>query len=81
VPHGGLHAYRTDGAPQEDRAADRRRDPGGSGGPLLIHGSVNRAGRGGDALREDIRLALCRCGASRRKPYCDGTHRLIGFGD
>ncbi|WP_440915764.1 CDGSH iron-sulfur domain-containing protein [Crystallibacter degradans] len=24
-------------------------------------------------------VALCRCGASSIKPYCDGTHKLIGF--
>ncbi len=23
--------------------------------------------------------AMCRCGASNNKPYCDGTHRQIGF--
>lgn len=26
-----------------------------------------------------VPLYLCRCGASRRKPYCDGTHKAIGF--
>jgi len=24
-------------------------------------------------------IALCRCGRSARKPFCDGTHKLVGF--
>ena len=24
-------------------------------------------------------ITLCRCGASTRKPFCDGTHKLVGF--
>ena len=28
---------------------------------------------------EATRVALCRCGGSENKPYCDGTHRAIGF--
>jgi CDGSH-type Zn-finger protein/uncharacterized Fe-S cluster protein YjdI len=33
----------------------------------------------GDALLDETRLALCRCGASQRKPYCDNSHQKTGF--
>jgi CDGSH-type Zn-finger protein len=41
-------------------------------GPLMIRGS--------DGGRVSSTLTfLCRCGESQRKPYCDGTHKKIGF--
>jgi CDGSH-type Zn-finger protein len=49
-------------------------------GPLLIRGPVrlqDTQGREIEAGRETI--ALCRCGKSRIKPFCDGTHKLSGF--
>jgi CDGSH-type Zn-finger protein len=49
-------------------------------GPLLIRGPVrlqDTQGREIDVGRETI--ALCRCGKSRIKPFCDGTHKLSGF--
>src|SRR6185295_4916127 len=35
----------------------------------------------GAALEAGPRVALCRCGGSSRKPFCDGTHAKIGFSD
>jgi CDGSH-type Zn-finger protein len=49
-------------------------------GPYLLRGDYRLTdphGREIDPRRKTV--ALCRCGASRRKPFCDGTHKLIGF--
>jgi CDGSH-type Zn-finger protein len=49
-------------------------------GPLLVRGDfriVDQDGREIDPGRETI--ALCRCGKSRRRPFCDGTHALVRF--
>lgn len=35
----------------------------------------------GTVLASGPRLARCRCGASRNKPFCDGSHRDAGFSD
>ena len=49
-------------------------------GPLLVRGPVRLVDAGGREIehRRDP-LALCRCGKSRLHPFCDGTHRLVGF--
>ena len=49
-------------------------------GPLIIRGDFalrTPAGATIDPGRETV--ALCRCGRSGIRPFCDGTHRLIGF--
>jgi CDGSH-type Zn-finger protein len=38
---------------------------------------VQRAGR--ESVVEHLRIALCRCGHSGSKPYCDSTHAVAGF--
>lgn len=49
-------------------------------GPLLIRGDFELVGADGKELPRNRRtVALCRCGASALKPYCDGSHKLIGF--
>ena len=47
-------------------------------GPLLVEGEVTIIGSSGQRLTGG-RAALCRCGASNNKPFCDGSHARIGF--
>ena len=47
-------------------------------GPLLVRGPLTLTGEDGVTSKGD-KGALCRCGASSTKPFCDGTHRRIGF--
>lgn len=48
-------------------------------GPLLVRGSIEVNGGDGVQLIESSRLALCRCGQSQNKPFCDNTHRETGW--
>jgi uncharacterized Fe-S cluster protein YjdI len=45
------------------------------GGPLLLRGQIKIVGDDGNVLRESSRVALCRCGKTRNKPFCDNSHR------
>ena len=47
-------------------------------GPLMCRGNVDIHAANGESITV-IDPALCRCGASKRKPFCDGTHNKIGF--
>ena len=42
-------------------------------------GNIRVVSQDGKILREDTRVALCRCGYSANKPFCDATHRRVGF--
>jgi CDGSH-type Zn-finger protein len=49
-------------------------------GPYLVRGAfVVRDEEGNELPTERRTIALCRCGKSRIRPLCDGTHKLIGF--
>jgi CDGSH-type Zn-finger protein len=51
-------------------------------GPLVIHGSVRIVDHQGNVLTpppgKDL-IALCRCGQSANRPFCDGSHKRCGF--
>lgn len=49
-------------------------------GPILVRGPVDLVGTDGRTIpRDRATIALCRCGLSRIKPLCDGTHKVAGF--
>ena len=51
-------------------------------GPLVVEGAVTVIDAEGNAFAIDgskPAVALCRCGQSAKKPFCDGTHRTCGF--
>lgn len=48
-------------------------------GPLKVTGPVEVLAPDGALLLRGEEAALCRCGHSTTKPFCDGTHRTIGF--
>jgi CDGSH-type Zn-finger protein len=51
-------------------------------GPLVVHGVVKVIDHQGNEFvpppGKDV-IALCRCGQSKNKPFCDGSHRGCGF--
>lgn len=49
-------------------------------GPLLVRGDVKIYDSAGNEVPKNRRtVALCRCGVSSIKPWCDGTHKAVGF--
>jgi uncharacterized Fe-S cluster protein YjdI len=46
-------------------------------GPLYMRGRIRLVDGHGRLIAEETRVALCRCGASENKPYCDNSHRLL----
>jgi uncharacterized Fe-S cluster protein YjdI len=75
-PSGALRTRRTDGS---TRPAEPLEVCASADGPLLVTGGVRIVDGGGNLLYEGDRAALCRCGGSSNKPFCDGTHKTNGF--
>ena len=48
-------------------------------GPLLVKGNVTLVSSSGRDSWQGSQTALCRCGASNKKPFCDGQHKKTGF--
>ena len=49
-------------------------------GPYLIRGPFVMVDQDGNEIEIKRRVvALCRCGRSQIRPFCDGTHKLVGF--
>lgn len=79
-------------APGSDPHAEAKAKPGteaGSGvvtvttcedGPLLVRGAFELVTQDGESIPAGrATVALCRCGLSSVKPFCDGSHKAAGF--
>jgi len=53
----------------------------GASGGILVRGGIPVVAADGFAYEVRNRVALCRCGASSNKPYCDGSHASVKFRD
>jgi len=49
-------------------------------GPYIVRGDFTITDQHGNAIDPGRgTIALCRCGRSQTRPFCDGTHKLVGF--
>ncbi len=48
-------------------------------GPLRVEGNLELCSGAGRVVERSAQMFLCRCGASKNKPFCDGSHKLAGF--
>lgn len=75
-PTGALHYTLSDGpaeAPDPRTTVTMTLD-----GPLLVRGDLQITLGDGTTVAE-TRAALCRCGSSANKPFCDGSHEKVGW--
>jgi uncharacterized Fe-S cluster protein YjdI/CDGSH-type Zn-finger protein len=79
-PSGALHYKRRDGGAAESPDLPTTIVPT-AGGPLHVRGLVQLRSADGSAVFVDSRMALCRCGQSRNRPFCDNSHVYAGFDD
>ena len=73
-PTGALHFERTDGGNAEP-VPPANMATIAPDGPIYVHGDIRLETPDGVEVLRDTRIALCRCGRSRRKPFCDNSHR------
>jgi CDGSH-type Zn-finger protein len=76
--HAGGHAIEPHFEPSIGLVQDTAK---GVSGPLWVRGGVEVQSADGSAYELRNRVALCRCGASGNKPFCDGSHVSSGFKD
>ncbi|WP_411030679.1 (4Fe-4S)-binding protein [Spongiimicrobium sp. 3-5] len=78
-PSGALSYYYNDKPEAEKEVARETIVEVSLNGPLLVFGNITLKDSDGNETKKSKVTALCRCGASENKPYCDGKHQKIGF--
>ncbi|MBW3468645.1 (4Fe-4S)-binding protein [Arthrospiribacter ruber] len=82
-PSGALGLYMEEG---EEKPATRQEPSSQTcevmpNGPLMVYGNIEVKLSNGEVEKKFKTTAFCRCGSSKTKPYCDGTHKNIEFKD
>ncbi len=78
-PTGALRYERLDGGPAEATPAEAAITVE-MNGPMYVRGPMPLLDGAGNRYEDaGTRYALCRCGGSGNKPFCDGTHGSMGF--
>lgn len=84
-PSGAL-SYRVEKKEEEDSSGEAEVESGAfrikatKNGPFLAFGDIElEDGDGNVKLCKGRNIALCRCGASTTKPFCDGSHSKVNF--
>ncbi len=83
-PSGALHFERMSADPSSTPTPAPAPPPGVKvvvkpNGPYLVQGGATVCDPDGKVIKEGAMLALCRCGQSGAKPFCDGTHGRVGW--
>jgi CDGSH-type Zn-finger protein/uncharacterized Fe-S cluster protein YjdI len=80
-PSGALVALRKNGKELEQAPSPLNQVVVAPNGPFFVTGQLEIQGATPDMLGVKRRAALCRCGHSKNKPFCDGSHVDAGFRD
>jgi len=78
-PSGALSTFMNAEVPESATATVEVKVEVTPNGPLLVYGNlVVRTAQGGETRKSQV-TAFCRCGQSKNKPFCDGSHVGAGF--
>lgn len=79
-PSGALSYYMNKDAPNSEVKVEAETIiETATNGPLMVYGNVTVKDKNGTLTKKSNATAFCRCGASQNKPFCDGSHKKIGF--
>jgi uncharacterized Fe-S cluster protein YjdI len=79
-PSGALSYYlNSENMEEKENTAEHTKIIVIPGGPAIVHGSLEITLPNGEVDLKPTRASLCRCGASKNKPYCDGSHKGLDW--
>lgn len=78
-PSGALSTYMNQASASAESIQEEQIVEVAKNGPLMVYGNITVKHPDGTRATQHNVTAFCRCGASSNKPYCDGSHKKIGF--